>query len=416
MHVSFEGIDSAWITFSCKNKPKKCTVEYLEQEIGVKESSHKLHQNYIFKIKLENLPNNTEIKYKIACTGGLVQSLKEYSFVTHPGRIDDVSIVVLGDWSTSLVGDRSHSQHTLIPKPNIRPALLMETADYNSIWHLGDIAYDLHTNKGARGDQFLNDLEPILSKKPFMAIVGNHEIPDTFKELELRFTNPLFYQMPMGKAMIVAISSEFDYFSMKTGRFPYNQSTFHHLKYKQLKWLNETLSKIDRTEYPWLILMAHKPMYCSNNRWSKWIQEDCSVQAPIMKETFEEIFLQHKVDLYLTGHIHLYERMMPVKRGEYDKLLDKKDKVFVNPDGIIHIVNGVGGNLEKKEIVMNITDTPADYSVFMSESLGYGILKIYNSTHLYYEQYAFGNTQNDRIVNNLHELKRVEDYFWIIKK
>lgn len=416
VHVSFEDSNSAWITFSCKEKPKECLINYLDREIKIQEYTHKLHRNYVYKVKLENLPNSREIKYGILCSGGEFDSAKEYIFISHPGLSDDVSIIVLGDWSTSLVGDGSNYQHTLIPKPNVRSALLKETVDYNSIWQLGDLAYDLHTNNGERGDQFLNDLEPLIARKPYMPVVGNHEIFEIFKDLESRFSNPLFFEMPMGKAMIISISSEFEFYQMKPNFFPYDQSTFNHLKQKQLKWLGLALSKIDRNKFPWLIVMAHKPMYCSNNRWSAMIQKNCGIQAKVMRETFEDIFLQYKVDLFLTGHVHLYERMMPIKRGTFNKNLDKNDKVFINPDGIIHVINGVAGNLERKEVVMNVTDTPADYSVFMTESLGYGLLKIYNTSHLYYEQYAFGETQNDEIVENLYELKRLEDYFWIIKR
>ncbi|KIH57065.1 hypothetical protein ANCDUO_12746, partial [Ancylostoma duodenale] len=38
---------------------------------------------------------------------------------------------------------------------------------FDFIIHLGDIAYDLHTNNGATGDNYMNQLEPLLSKVTF---------------------------------------------------------------------------------------------------------------------------------------------------------------------------------------------------------------------------------------------------------
>jgi predicted phosphodiesterase len=43
------------------------------------------------------------------------------------------------------------------------------------IIHLGDLAYDLHSDKGARGDAFLRQIEPIAAYVPFLTVAGNHE-------------------------------------------------------------------------------------------------------------------------------------------------------------------------------------------------------------------------------------------------
>src|SRR2546426_1127902 len=52
IHVSFDTINSAFITFTCKEKADSCTVYYLNKEIKVKQSTHILHNKSIYKVRL----------------------------------------------------------------------------------------------------------------------------------------------------------------------------------------------------------------------------------------------------------------------------------------------------------------------------------------------------------------------------
>lgn len=46
---------------------------------------------------------------------------------------------------------------------------------YDAIFHVGDIAYDMHDNSGSKGDKFMNEIEPIAANIPYQVVVGNHE-------------------------------------------------------------------------------------------------------------------------------------------------------------------------------------------------------------------------------------------------
>lgn len=46
---------------------------------------------------------------------------------------------------------------------------------YDFIIHVGDFAYDMHDDNGALGSQFLNSIQPIATKLPYMVCPGNHE-------------------------------------------------------------------------------------------------------------------------------------------------------------------------------------------------------------------------------------------------
>ena len=61
--------------------------------------------------------------------------------------------------------------------------------------------------------------------------------------------------------------------------------------YQQYKWLQDDLSKVDRSKTPWVIAMSHRPMYSSQ----------VSSYQKYMRVAFEDLFLQYGVDAYLSG-------------------------------------------------------------------------------------------------------------------
>lgn len=42
----------------------------------------------------------------------------------------------------------------------------------------------------------------------------------------------------------------------------------------------------------------------------------------------------------------------------------------------------MAGNLENDSVVFNITDNPHPKSMIITENLGYGLMTIYNKTHI----------------------------------
>ena len=68
----------------------------------------------------------------------------------------------------------------------------------------------------------------------------------------------------------------------------------------QYTWLEKELSKVNRAETPWLIVLLHSPWYNSNSYHY--------MEGEAMRVTFEPWFVQHKVDLVFAGHVHSYER------------------------------------------------------------------------------------------------------------
>lgn len=370
-----------------------------------------------YRARLEGLKYDSEYHYSITCRNDQQQSAKQYSFRTNPGTRDNVSLIVLGDWSTSGTGDASNPQHTLIPKPHILKPLLQES-NYSGIWHLGDLAYDLFSNRGARGDEFLRDIEPLAARHAYMPVVGNHELARLFQDFMQRFELPgqgLYWSVGIGRAQVIAFCTEFDYNAMKPLLFPRDQSFFERMQAAQLSWLHSELSKAvaNRHIRPWIVLMGHKPLYCSLNEESEMIKTVCGLQASVMRSTYEDLIVTYGVDLALFGHIHLYERLLPTAYDQVIGEFNRSSTVFVNPKAPIYIINGVAGNLENRSVVMTVSKTQGVWTAFQSESLGYGRLTIVNNTHLHYIQYAFGESQFDSVYSPL--VKRVEDSIWVVR-
>jgi hypothetical protein len=51
----------------------------------------------------------------------------------------------------------------------------VEAGRINGVLHVGDLAYDLDSDSGARGDAFMNSIAPIASKVAYQTCPGNHE-------------------------------------------------------------------------------------------------------------------------------------------------------------------------------------------------------------------------------------------------
>jgi hypothetical protein len=425
VHLSFSKIAGMTVTWSLKTPAEECSVFLYEGQklvltVTKQQSSLLLegdNSNYIYSAELTGLKPGSRYDYTISCSSDGQTSYKHYDFMSHPGYIDQVSLLILGDWATSSFSELS-DKYTRTPKPHILDALLKEEA-YSSIWHLGDLAYDLHTDNGRRGDQFLRDIEPLVARVPYMVVPGNHEFKRRFKHLSARFRMPtpkhknLFYSMQIGKAYVIVVNTELGKWSLTNLR---EAEWVLKKQRSQHSWLGKELTKANklRALFPWVIVMGHKPLYCAPNEASKMIRKVCGRQAPEIRREFEGLFMEHKVDLYLAGHVHLYERMLPVYNwtvvGDFNDT-----RVLVQPQAPVYIINGVAGNLEDEQVIFNVTDTPNDFTVAMSESLGYGKLHVINSTHLRYEQLAFGRTQFDGVDELLWTTRRIEDEFWIVK-
>ena len=274
--------------------------------------------------------------------------------------------------------------------------------EYDAIIHNGDFAYDLNSKNGAVGDEFMNSIEPIASKVPYMVSEGNHENGDRVDHYHYRFSMPgksknLFYSFNLGPVHFVSYSTELIFDGSEE------------LQVQQKEFLQKDLAEFNRTLYPWLVVFGHRPLYCSTDKKFKSNglgstpilrnNRDCEYSAKKVRKTFEHFWFNGKVDLVITSHVHAYERLSAVHNKEKVPCEYEDFNTCVNSSAPIYIVTGVPG---QKESYAPKTSTPLPFSVFQDDRWGYSRLNAFNSSHLLWEQVR-------------SESKEVIDYLWIKK-
>jgi hypothetical protein len=143
--------------------------------------------------------------------------------------------------------------------------------------------------------------------------------------------------------------------------------------YEQYQWLEKDLASIDRTKTPWVIAMSHRPMYST---------EVSSYQADV-RAAFEPLLLKYNVDAYLSGHIHWYERLLPLGTNgtiETSNIVNNNTYYTGNGKSLTHVINGMAGNIESHttldsdEPILNITQ------VLNQKDYGFSTLTFHNAT------------------------------------
>ena len=177
---------------------------------------------------------------------------------------------------------------------------------------LGDNMYGGETPKDFE-KKFSDVYRPLLdSKVKFYATLGNHDLP-----LQANYAN---FNME-GK----------EYYRFKKGNVAFYSLNSNYMDAKQVKWF-ETELAADTSE--WKVCFFHHPPYSSAKKHGSDNQ---------LREVVEPIFLRHGVNVVLTGHDHVYERIKPQK-------------------GIYYFVSGAGGKLRSGDLEGNspLTDKAFD--------------------------------------------------------
>jgi hypothetical protein len=279
-----------------------------------------------------------------------------------------------------------------------------------AVIHYGDIAYTLEAEGGKHGDKFMNGIQPIAARLPYMILPGNHEVRQNFTNVAMRF------RMPRHEAS-------------KNHLFSYNIGKIHfvHFSFDLLSVYNDLLNittdflrqdlkeaNANRAHRPWIVVTSHRPIWLAGmpsyeNRQFDASQnpDDCIPECHIpayIYSAIEKILYEHKIDIYIAGHIHHYERMFPLYRKKimpYKKHAgDARHHYIEDPQGPVHILQGspIAG------VVADDTSYPAK-GIAAAKGLvsSFAALHAINGTHLHFE-------------NIISETGQVSDFMYLIKK
>eukprot|EP00698_Gefionella_okellyi_P009452 TRINITY_DN2401_c0_g1_i2.p1 TRINITY_DN2401_c0_g1~~TRINITY_DN2401_c0_g1_i2.p1 ORF type:complete len:409 (+),score=72.80 TRINITY_DN2401_c0_g1_i2:128-1354(+) len=306
------------------------------------------------RVVLSNLTASTQYYYR--CGGGSTWS-KLASFVTEalPSDQEPTRIVWFGDMGST------DSSDTIA-----RVATLAQNHSTDLVIHVGDISYcDFNGEK--QGNQtiwntFMDEISPIAAHVPYMVSIGNHDKFYKSTPYLSTFAPPgngkrTYYDFTYRNIYFLVFSTEQDILPLS----------------EQHDWLSERLRHYHenlRATHPWLMLYAHRPIFCSN-AW-EWCSTDMG--KPLLHLSIGSLLTKYNVDVFVAGHTHSYERSFP---------LDEAGKVVSSGQGTLHLVVGTPGASEGLD--MQWQNPQPTWSAMRDSELGFGMMTVYNSTHLLWE-------------------------------
>jgi len=97
-----------------------------------------------------------------------------------------------------------------------------------------------------------------------------------------------------------------------------------------------------------------------------------------VRNAFEAILLKYKVDVYLSGHIHWYERLFPMgTNGTIDSssIVNKNTYYTGAGKSLSHITNGMAGNIESHSTLSS--NEPILSITAVLDQVNYGFSKLH---------------------------------------
>jgi len=293
------------------------------------------------------------------------------------------------------------------------------------IIHYGDLNYAL--GQSADWEEWMQQIMPYTTKAPLMVSLGNHErnwrhknaptdyewpIPGLFDwgsinatasggecgiPVETRFSMPGW---PWGthKPGVwgsvdrkLGVYNDEPWYGFRHGPiYFYMMSSEHDLApgSPQFKHMDRTLSGVNRTQTPWLVVTAHRSMYVSS------IEQDIpDGDQPIanwMRKSIEILYEKYNVDVGFYGHFHAYQRSCRVMRGTCVGASSNQ-----SAQAPIHIVMGTGGT--QLDVKSEQIPAPPFTEYTNTDHWGYGRLWA-NMTALNFE---FVDVENGKVVDSL---------------
>ena len=304
----------------------------------------------VHRVFVNNLKPNQQYEYQVG--NSFSGFSKKYTFKTpsdnYPLRV-------------SIYGDLGLDNHRILK------ALSQTESDL--VIHAGDFAYNLEYQKGNYANKFFDLLSKdttLTSENIFQTCAGNHESHNNFSYYKSRiateFMHPMYYSFNLGKTHFVSINSEYYFYGNE------EEQVKHRI------WLEKDLANVNRSQTPWIIVFGHRQMYASG-------RQSRVKESEILRNGLEDLFGKYEIDMYICGHQHNYERMYPIFNKTYE--IVNQPNIYRSPRFPIHVVNGAAGG---PELLEKFDYGIMPYSLVRKAEYSFGLITIYNATHLLWEQ------------------------------
>jgi hypothetical protein len=319
-------------------------------------------ESFFHDVPLPGLTPSTTYYYRVLATTQCVAQSGIYSFKTAPaaGNSNPVNITFVADLGSDNLINSGGASRTI-------KALGQVAATTNFFVHNGDISYaddvELYPLESYESiwNEFQNNVQSITANNFYMTGPGNHEVTcnqlgdslcglsdaRNFTAYLHRFRMPgdesggyknLWYSFNYGLVHVVVINTETDFPNAPSGPgTTLNGGNFQGTT-GQLSWLQTDLQNAvaNRARVPWIVVTGHRPFFGSTPAFPA-IPGNCAACAT----AFYQVLVDNKVDLYISAHVHWYERLYPVDATGSPVASD-----YINSPGLIHITNGAGGAAE----------------------------------------------------------------------
>lgn len=138
---------------------------------------------------------------------------------------------------------------------------------------------------------------------------------------------------------------------------------------------------MNRSATPWLILTAHRGLYCTKSTDPECNEESWTLRDGLDYKLYglEPLLLKHGVDIVYGGHTHHYERTWPVAHNA------SRAHGYVNPTAPVYVQSGIAGTGPGGD---EFTVPQKEWEAYRDLNLtpSFGRITLHNATHLTYTQ------------------------------
>jgi hypothetical protein len=267
---------------------------------------------------------------------------------------------------------------------------------FDAVLHVGDFAYDLKDGGGRTGEEFLTDMQDVASAVPYLTCPGNHErdCPHAVGEgcTDPPYSNyrgwfgssmpaprnasarAMYWSADIGYAHVVSINTD--------GCLLGHSAAQAAALAEQHAWLEADLARAhaNRAKVPWVVVIGHEMMYSTHDASHVAQAKLLRDGGDMCTDGFEPLFFDYGVDLYFSGHEHVYERFQRTLRGA------------AHTNATAYIVVGNAGNREfpymnGSAVAGFVYDMPAYESFRAASPSGFGLLELRDPTTMVWTQY-----------------------------
>jgi hypothetical protein len=282
-----------------------------------------------------NFSNMTQYKqYKLECLdlddGSLERDTQGIVDFVFPKSSERVKVVAFGDIQNNQDGQKL-VKYIEDNKNHYDAALLLGDSSYSS-------------QKDNNFVKFTQLIQKFSKDLTLMVTPGNLDRENYLEDFLNFFNMPdkihnknLYYSFDIQDTHFVSVPSDYVSSEIKVEAVE-----------KMLTWLDKDLKS---TYKKWKIVYMHRPIYCTSLHCKNDNDEETKI-----KNLFEKLFNNNKVDLIISSHLHVYERLYPIFEGKVDKESVSEDKsIYTNPKYPVYIVCGgyQNGDEDKRKLYFN---------------------------------------------------------------